>query len=107
MIDHRDMSNATQIMNNDDAHRAADDLATAVWDFLCIPVDHLPGDTADLRQAAVGCLFASKKLNTRSRTVTAARTLALAVIAYTDHPSPETYRDLSRWSRKYEELRLR
>jgi hypothetical protein len=100
------MSNATQIMNNDDAYRAADDLATAVWDFLCIPVDHLPGDTTHLRQAAVDCLFASKKLNTRSRTVTAARALALAVLGYSDHPSPETYRDLCRWSRKFEQLRL-
>jgi hypothetical protein len=93
--------------DNQAAHDAAEDLGGQVFDFLAIDLDMVPADTAGLRQAAVDCLFASKKLNTRSRTVTAARTLALATIAYCDNPSPESHRDVSRWSRKYEELRLR
>jgi hypothetical protein len=92
--------------DNQAAHDAAEDLGGQVFDFLAIDLDMVPADTADLRQAAVDCLFASKKLNTRSRTVTAARALALAVLGYSDHPSPETYRDLCRWSRKFEQLRL-
>jgi hypothetical protein len=92
--------------DNDAAHRAADELGLQVFDFLGIALDMLPTDTTELRSAATACLFSSRKLNTRSRTVTAARALALSVIAYVDNPGQESYRDLSRWSRKLEQLRL-
>lgn len=97
----------TAIDDNQAAHRAAEELALAVWDYMGPPPDLRPVDTAELRSAAVDCLFASKKLNTRSRLVTAARTLALAVIAYADNSGTEAYRDMARWSRKYETLRIR
>jgi hypothetical protein len=93
--------------DNDAAHRAADELGLQVFDFLGIDLDMVPADTSELRSAATACLFSSRKLNTRSRLVTAGRALALAVLGYSDHPSPETYRDLCRWSRKFEQLRLR
>jgi hypothetical protein len=93
--------------DNQAAHDAADELGLQVFDFLGIDLDMLPADTTELRNAATACLFSSRKLNTRSRLVTAGRALALSVIAYADSPGPVSYRDLCRWSRKFEQLRLR
>jgi hypothetical protein len=92
--------------DDNDAHRAADELGLQVFDFLGIALDMLPTDTTELRSAATACLFTSRKVNTRSRLVTAGRALALSVIAYADNPGPVSYRDMCRWSRKFEQLRL-